>query len=184
MSRRRSLLEPLLAYLFPFGVDAGRLAERLLRRPDVRAALEGRSEEERRRLRGRLEELIAEAAADDWHLKVLAAGADTIDKFLVPLDAVGDLLLFVGGPGIVTNAVKEALELPAKVINTLYYAYRTGDLSVLWKDLFYELASILVPGSVLDLTNRYARRADRYIAGRAARSLLDELGGSLDSSRT
>ncbi len=95
-------------------------------------------------------------------MRTMANAVDTLDKLLMPIDAIGDSTLLTG-IGVWITGAKEAIELPLKTINSLYYAYRTKEYGVPGKDFTYELFSILIPFGILDLSNRYASRANEFI---------------------
>lgn len=169
----------MLEYLFPFGPSPDGLARRVRRRSDVADRIEAAEAADRARLEALLRDVARQTRERHRVLRGLAGVADTIDKFLVPVDMVADALLFLG-VGLGPNALKEALEWPLKVVHSIHYARTSGDWNAPLRDLAYELASVLVPGSVLDLTNRYANRADRFVEERVARRFL-QITGATDS---
>lgn len=134
--------------------------------------------QDREFLENRLSYHLEETRLENKRLKYTGATTDLIDKKLVPLDIIADASSFIGGGGYGISAAKEMVELPVKLFNTIYYAKKTKDYKAILTDGLYEVASFIVPGSLLDLTNRYSNRVDKYVAKEAARRFVKEAKSS------
>ena len=121
---------------------------------------------------------------ENRRLKYLGATADTLDKALVPVDIVADAAGILAGLGYAVSLGKEILEAPVKIANTVYYAAKTKEFGAIVKDLGYELLSFIVPGSLLDLTNRYSQRVDKYVAKEAVRRFIKEVKARKENKKT
>ncbi len=118
--------------------------------------------------REELKYAVRDAYTENLRLRRLAGYVDTIDKLLIPFDIVADYMKFMGGIGYGLSTGKEIIEAVFKLPYITYYAVKTGDIVGSVTHLLYEGLSWFIPGSVLDLTNRYAKQADKYIAQTAA----------------
>lgn len=113
-----------------------------------------------------LERTLAEEKKE-WKLAKLAgATIDTIDKTLYPIDLIADLLFHHK-----ITLMKEAVEAPFKIANTLYVSKKTGDPTIKAKDLAWEGASITPYLGVMNLTNRYSTRIDDIVVDRTVKKL-------------
>lgn len=125
--------------------------------------------------REELKYAVRDAYTENLRLRRLAGYVDTIDKFLVPFDIVADYMKIMGGIGYGLSTAKEIVEAAFKLPYIAYYATKTGDLVGAVTNLIYEGLSWFIPGSVLDLTNRYAKQADKYIVQTAAKKFSQGL---------
>lgn len=110
-----------------------------------------------------LEECVTESYHHTSNLRRFGKYIDTIDRALFPIDSVADYFKIFSpvpfGAGI--SAAKELIEMPIKFLYDLYYVGKTGNIGAVVKDAIYEFGSWFIPTSVLDLTNRYLRRAEK-----------------------
>ncbi|HLD13023.1 MAG TPA: hypothetical protein VJB87_05550 [Candidatus Nanoarchaeia archaeon] len=134
----------------------------------VRLALQGsKSRDEYNRLEDVLRHHLVDTNAENGRLHHFAGLLDTYDHALVPVDAVADYMKIMGGSGFALSAAKEIVEAPAKMAYNSYYLGKTHDLMGFLKNIVYEGLSFLLPGSLLDLTNRYVHQADKYAVKQA-----------------
>ena len=117
---------------------------------------------------------IDEVRKENKRLKYFGKTPDTIDRLLVPIDVIADAAGILTGIGYGISVGKELVEAPFKIANTLYYTAKTKEYTSPLKDLGYELLSFVVPGSLLDLTNRYTNRVDKYMVKEAVRRFVKE----------
>src|SRR3989344_3177149 len=122
------------------------------------------------RLRYHLERMAEETK----NLYRFAKLVDTYDRALVPIDVVADYMKIMGGIGYGLSAGKEIVEAPVKAAYDLYYLGKTRDLKGFLYNIIYEGLSFLLPGSVLDLTNRYMKQADKHTVKKAVYQFLKE----------
>ncbi len=141
----------------------------------VKSIFNGTDSKYHNQLEDRLRYHLSETRAENRRLKYFGATVDTIDKSLVPLDTFADAAGILTGIGYGISVGKELLELPFKIANTLYYTVKTREYTTPVKDLGYEVASFVVPGSLLDLTNRYSERVDKYVTKEAIRRFEKEV---------
>lgn len=128
-------------------------------------------------LRQQLGYAVMDTYAENQNLRRMAGYVDIADKALVPFDAVFDYMKIMGGVGYGLSAAKEIVEAVFKLPYMLYYGIKTGDIIGSIGNLLYEGLSWFVPGSLLDLTNRYADQAEKYIAKTASEKFLASVGG-------
>ncbi|MBI3051531.1 hypothetical protein HYY74_03670 [Candidatus Woesearchaeota archaeon] len=114
-------------------------------------------------LRDRLKSSVMDTYAENENLRRMAGYVDVADKLLVPIDVVADYMKIMGGVGYGLSAAKEIAEAAFKLPYMAYYTVKTGDVVGTLGNLLWEGLSWLIPGSLLDLTNRYANQADSYI---------------------
>lgn len=134
-------------------------------------------------IRQELDLAVGDAYAKNENLRRMAGYVDTADKALVPIDAVADYFKIMGGVGYGISAAKELVEAVFKLPYMAYYAIKTGDFLGALGNLLYEGLSWFIPGSLLDLTNRYADQADRYIERTAAQEFLQRLEGAVPAGQ-
>lgn len=127
-------------------------------------------------LRRNLGYAVLDSYEDNHNLRRFASYIDTFDKSLVPIDAVADYTKVVGGIGFFLSTMKEGIEMIPKLAYMAYYTAKTKDLIGTVKDLAYEGLSFLIPCSILDLTNRYVKNAEKYVLKNAANKFLYNLG--------
>jgi hypothetical protein len=149
--------------------------EQATRYKGVEDILDQYSGEDRKYLEGRLRYHLEGTRHENRRLRYSGGITDIVDSALVPVDVVADAGKIIGGIGYGISAAKELAEMPFKLFNSIYYAKKTGDYKSLIKDGLYEVASFLVPGSLLDLTKRYSKRVDKYVAKEAARRFVKEV---------
>src|SRR3989344_6308567 len=125
-------------------------------------------------LEARLRQHIEGINYDTRNLYRFAKIVDTYDKLLVPVDVVADYMKIMGGIGYGLSAGKEIVEAPVKAAYDLYYLGKTRDLKGFLYNIIYEGLSFLLPGSVLDLTNRYMKQADKHTVKKAVYQFLKE----------
>jgi len=142
--------------------------------PDVRRAFTEATPEQQKALINRLSYHINAARRGTRLLRYSAGIVDTIDKLaIVPEDAAEGSI--IGYP--IGIALKLA-QLPLKALHSLHYAVKAREPTAPVRDAAWETASLVVPGNVLDLTNRYAARAINYVPHHAARGFISELKGN------
>ena len=142
--------------------------------PDIRATVNKNPA-----YRDELKYAVRDAYTENLRLRKLSGYVDTIDKFLVPFDIVADYMKIMGGVGYGLSTAKEIIEGVFKLPYIAYYAIKTGDLTGSIGSLIYEGLSWFITGSILDLTNRYAKQADKYIAQTAAKKFTQGLEADL-----
>ena len=120
-----------------------------------------------------LEYAILDTHRENRNLLKMAAYIDSIDKSLVPFDAVADVMKIFGGVGYGLSAGKELGEHVFKLPYIAYYTLRTGNVVQSIGNLLYEGMSWFIPGSLLDLTNRYIKQAQEYLEKTAAKKFLE-----------
>ena len=142
---------------------------------DVKSIFNSANPKELSSLEKRLVYHVEEVSKENRKLRYFAKTADTVDRVLVPIDALADAAGILTGIGYGISVSKELLEAPFKIANTLYYTAKTKEYLTPMKDLGYELLSFVIPGSLLDLTNRYIKRADKYTIKEAVRRFVKEV---------
>lgn len=127
------------------------------------------------RLRKELEYAVLDAYDENHRLRKLAGYIDTMDKALVPVDVIADYMKIMGGVGYGLSTAKELVEMGPKLLYLAYYLKKSGDLVGVVGDLAYEGLSWFLPGSLLDLTNRYANQAEKYVLKTASSKFFDRI---------
>lgn len=129
----------------------------------IKKFLEKQPADRQKEYRALLEECVRESYHRTSNLRRFGKYVDTIDRALFPIDSVADYFKIFSpvpfGAGI--SAAKELIEMPIKFLYDLYYVGKTGNVGAIVKDSIYEFGSWFIPTSVLDLTNRYLRRAEK-----------------------
>ncbi|MBI4452360.1 hypothetical protein HY637_02950 [Candidatus Woesearchaeota archaeon] len=128
-------------------------------------------------LKEQLRYSVRDTYTENFNLRRLGGYVDTLDKFLVPIDMVADYMKIMGGVGFGISTLKEIVEASFKLPYIAYYTAKTGDLVGAVTSLIYEGLSWFVPGSLLDLTNRYAKQADKYLVNTSAKKFLESIQG-------
>lgn len=132
-------------------------------------------------LKDELKYAVRDTYTENLRLRKFAGYVDTIDKFLVPIDMVADYMKIMGGVGYGISTAKELIEGIFKLPYIVYYTIKTGDIVGAIGNLIYEGLSWFIPGSILDLTNRYARQADKYIVNTAAKKFSQGLEATVQA---
>jgi len=125
-----------------------------------------------------LEDCVRESYNHFYNLKKFGKYVDTIDRALFPIDAIADYFKIFAGFGAAISATKELIEMPIKFLYDLYYIGKTGNVGAIVKDAIYEFGSWFLPGSVLDLTNRYLRRAEKDTIKYALDNFFEKVYGT------
>lgn len=131
--------------------------------------------EKQKEYRALLEECVKESYYHTSNLRRFGKYVDTIDRALFPIDVVADYFKIFVGFGAAISATKELIEMPIKFLYDLYYAGKTGNVGAMVKDAIYELGSWFIPGSLLDLTNRYLRRAEKDAIKYAVKDFFEKV---------
>ncbi|MBU0472068.1 MAG: hypothetical protein KKF89_02060 [Nanoarchaeota archaeon] len=128
-------------------------------------------------LRTNLKYSIQDSYEYHKNLRRFSQYIDTIDKTLVPIDIVADTVSAIAYPiGVGVSWLKEMVELGPKIAYLAYYTAKTKDFVGAMGSLLYEGISSIMPGSLLDLTNKYTKQADKYVLKRAANDFLVNIG--------
>jgi len=127
-------------------------------------------------LKKQLGYIIQDSYHENRNLRRMSQYIDTMDKALIPFDVLADSLSLFGGPlGISLSAGKELIEMAPKLAYMTYYTSKTKDFVGAVGNLFYEGLSWFLPGSLLDLTNRYVKQAEKYLLKDAADRFLGKV---------
>ncbi len=124
-------------------------------------------------LERKLKDHISGVNDENSNLYTFAALVDTFDKALVPVDVVADYMKIMGGVGYGISAGKELIEAPVKLVYSSYYLGKTKDLIGFLGNIIYEGLSFFLPGSLLDLTNRYLKQAEKYTLKTAVKRFVE-----------
>jgi hypothetical protein len=172
----KSKLSKAADYIAPFkqpkiGVQLGQAYQLAVQNPEVREAFSQATPEEQRALIDRLSYHVQAARRGTRLLRYSAGLVDTIDKLAVPTEDAAEGTI-IGYP--IGVALKLA-QMPFKALHSLHYAVKAREPTAPVRDVAWEAASFVVPANIMDLSNRYADRAVKYVPHHAAKGFINEL---------
>jgi hypothetical protein len=156
------------------GVNLNKQVDQALKRKDIQKELENYPEDVTN-FREKLKEYINYENIKNSRLEKIAKTIDTGNKALVPVDATLDAFNILGGVGYAARGLVSLAKLPAYIAYNTYYLGKTGDVKGAVKNVGYELASWLSPGSLPHLLNYYTRQAEKYAVKEGSKKFLKSL---------
>jgi hypothetical protein len=149
------------------------LVDKVVSENEVVRSIISKNPERDSEIRRQLGYIIQDCYNENKNLRRLSQYIDTMDKTLVPVDVLADYLkLFFGVGGYSLSAGKEMIEMGPKLAYVAYYTSKTKDFVGSLGNLLYEGLSWFIPGSLLDLTNRYVKQAEKYVLKNATAKFL------------
>jgi hypothetical protein len=174
----KNKLAKVAGYIAPFRqpkkeVQISQAYQLAVQNPEVRQAFAQATPEQQKALIQRLAYHVQAARRGTRLLRYSAGLVDTVDKLAIPAEdaAEGSVL------GYPIGIALKLAQMPIKALHSLHYAVKAREPTAPIRDAIWETASLVVPGHVLDLTNRYAARAVTYVPHHAAKGFITELRG-------
>lgn len=156
--------------------DLDKQLKNAMKRNDIKVALHKYSGS-REDFESSLKNYIAIENYKNKNLERTAKTLDYTNKAIMPVDAGLDALGFLGGIGYGAGALVDVfVKLPVYSAYNAYYFGKTHDIYGVLKNIGYEAASWLSPGSLPHLMSHYIGQAENYATEKGSEMFLKGIG--------